>query len=329
MFGQQFSRRIAAGILAASVVATTALLAAPAFAADTALVGTFGITSGTCSGSTASGSYFRMVQPSGTVANGPFVSNADSACADKTFTLFTPGSDAGFITGAYQAAPTPVFDGSGNSQAAKIIQPVSFFNVKFGLSTDPTDLQTQKAVAAPTISTDGNGGLTGDLRAWSATWNKQFFNQGSPKPDGTRPALTSPAKGTYNASTGAYVIEWTSTINGGPFNNFTGVWHFAGTFRAAGTSAPAAGSGSGSGTKTTVAGSKTNATTTTIAAATDASTTDESATADDDAGTTQAIAAVESKGWKPPAWLIVVTALLGVGAAGSLLVTSKERGTEQ
>lgn len=324
MFGQQF-RKAAVGVFAALALGGSAWFAPQAFAAEaTPLVGTFSAAAGACSGGNASGSYFRMVQPSGTVAAGPFVSNADSACGDQTYTLFTPGTDGGFVTGGYQPAPTPNFDGNKNSLAGKIIKPVSFFNVKFGLSTDPTDLQTKTAVAAPSVTSDGNGGLTGDLRAWSATWNEQYFNQGSPKPDGGRPALTTPAKGTYNASTGAYTIEWTSTINGGPFNNFTGVWHFTGTFKAAGTGAAPASSGGGtktttaSGTKTTVAGSATDATTTTVA------TTEEAAAGDDSEGTTEAIAAVDSKGWKPPAWLIVVTALAGVVAAGSLLRPTKE-----
>jgi hypothetical protein len=36
--------------------------------------------------------------------------------------------------------------------------------------------------------------------------------------------------GTYNAKTGAYTIDWSSQIIGGPFDGFTGVWHLEGTF---------------------------------------------------------------------------------------------------
>ena len=38
------------------------------------------------------------------------------------------------------------------------------------------------------------------------------------------------ARGTYDAKTGKFVLEWTSLIQGGPFNQFTGVWHLEGTF---------------------------------------------------------------------------------------------------
>ena len=38
--------------------------------------------------------------------------------------------------------------------------------------------------------------------------------------------------GTYDAETGAFVLEWSSQIVGGPFNDSTGVWHLEGTFEA-------------------------------------------------------------------------------------------------
>ena len=74
------------------------------------------------------------------------------------------------------------------------------------------------------------GKLSGQIEAWSAAWNKLYFNQGSPKPNGSHPGLTLPLSGTYNASTHAFVITWTSQVVGGPFNGFTGHWHLAGTF---------------------------------------------------------------------------------------------------
>jgi hypothetical protein len=36
--------------------------------------------------------------------------------------------------------------------------------------------------------------------------------------------------GTYDRSIHAYSLEWTSHIDGGPFNGFTGMWHLEGTF---------------------------------------------------------------------------------------------------
>jgi hypothetical protein len=296
--------------------------ARPATAAGaTPLVGTFALTAGACQPGAASGTYFRMVQPSGTVANGPFVSNSDSTCADKTYTLLGPGSDGGLVTGTYQPAPSPAFDGQGNSLSRRIVSPAVFFGVKFSVSTDPEDRQSGTAVTAPSIQTDASGKLTADMRAWEATWNKQDFNQGSPKPDGSMPKLTTAPHGTYNATTGAFVLEWTSTIVGGPFNEFTGSWHLEGIFRAPGASsgAPAPAAGAAATATRKPASSARSATTISGQAATVA--TDESTgQAAPAAGNAKVVGAVSEKGWKPPAWLIVVTAIVGVGAALALLL---------
>jgi len=82
---------------------------------------------------------------------------------------------------------------------------------------------------APAIGVAGTQ-LTGDLRAFGASWNRGHFNQGSPKPDGTKPGQTSGPNGSYDPATQAFTLTWTSLIVGGPFNGFTGSWHFAGTF---------------------------------------------------------------------------------------------------
>jgi hypothetical protein len=178
--------------------------------------------------------------------------------------------------------------------------------------------------------------LSGDLRAWEATWNKQDFNQGSPKPDGSMPKLTTPAHGTYNASTGAFVLEWTSTIVGGPFNEFTGSWHLAGTFRPAGTPAPAAAAAPGqpaAGTRTPIASrTATGAAAAAPAGATVGAAAGPAPAAGDSASAPEAapgasnaklVGAIAKKGWKPPAWSIVVTAIIGIGAAIALLVPTR------
>src|SRR4051812_23665424 len=157
------------GLGAAAAAVTLALVglfatAPAARAAGTDLVGTFALTPGACPSGGASGTYFRMVQPSGTVANGPFVSNGDSTCADKTYTLLAPGSDGGVVTGGYQPAPSPAFDAQGNSLATRIVVPAVFFGVRFGLSTDPKDRQTGTAVTPLAVQADPAGKLSGDLR---------------------------------------------------------------------------------------------------------------------------------------------------------------------
>ena len=170
-----------------------------------------------------------MILPTGR-ADGPFVSNSDSACADKTYTALSPGTDGGLVVGTYQAEPSPAFDGSGNSLSDHIIRPTKFFGVNFSASTNGTDLQTKTPVPAPVLSVGGDGALNGDLRSFAASWNNQEFNQGAPKPDGSTPGLTAPASGSLDSQTGAYTLEWRSEIVGGPFDRFTGLWHLAGTF---------------------------------------------------------------------------------------------------
>jgi hypothetical protein len=197
------------------------------------LVGLFAIRAGSCAGA-PSGSYFRMVQPGGNTSAGPFVSNGDSPCRDDTYTPLSPGSDGGLATRGYQANPNPAFDGAGNGLAARITKPQGFFSVKFSTATNATDPQTNAKVSPPRIYADGSK-LSGDVRSFAAAWNRQHFNQGSPKPDGSRPGNTSGPTGTFDAKTGSFTLQWASHIVGGPFNNFTGVWRFTGTFRASGS----------------------------------------------------------------------------------------------
>jgi hypothetical protein len=52
-------------------------------------------------------------------------------------------------------------------------------------------------------------------------------------PQGAKPGLTAGPTGTYDAATKRYVLEWSSQIVGGPFNNFTGIWHLEGVFEPA------------------------------------------------------------------------------------------------
>lgn len=200
-------------------------------AASGELVGTFGIDPGT-DGTEVTGSYFRMVQSGGTVAEGPFVPNADSTATDQTYTLLEPGTDGGLTTGAFQPGPDPLFDADGNALADAIIQPVTFFGVAFSITTADTDPETGDPVVAVTI-TDEDGTLTGQTTAVTAAYGSQQFNQGAPKPDGSLPGETTEVTGTYDAETGAYTLEWASQIVGGSFDGFTGVWHLEGTFEAA------------------------------------------------------------------------------------------------
>ncbi len=201
----------------------------PSPAGPQTLVGTFKLTAGECTGSTVTGSYFRMIVPGGTIAAGKFFDNPDSLCSDKSYTVFSPGTDGGFQTGKYQPNPTPAFDAAGNALAASIVAPTAFTAIKFGISTNPKDPQTGTSVPAPALTVN-DGKLSGQIQAWSAEWNHQSFNQGSPKPGGGSPGLTAAVTGTYDPATKAFVLTWASQVVGGPFNGFTGSWHLQGTF---------------------------------------------------------------------------------------------------
>lgn len=225
----------------AAVLAAVLLAASAGCGADdepaprgTALVGTFRLTPGACSGAGASGTWFRMIQPGGTLEKGKFFENPDSPCRDKSFTPQRPGTDGGLVTGRYQPGPARPFDASGNAGASAILEPGTFTAIGFAISTAPIDPQSGKKVAKPEIRVDAEGHLSGQISAWSAAWNNLYFNQGSPKPDGSSPGLTAPVSGTYDEQTGAFVLTWASQVVGGPFNGFTGAWHLEGTFEPAG-----------------------------------------------------------------------------------------------
>jgi len=226
--------RLLAGALVASLalVATVSTNAVGAAGGKSKkLVGTFEIDPGACDAAgAATGSYFKMVQVGGTVADGPFLPNADSACSNQEFTLLEPGSDGGLISGKYQRQPDPPFDAAGNGLADRIHTPTAFFGVEFASSTNKTDPQTEEKVPAITIRRKGSK-LTGRTSAYSVAYGNQQFNQGAPKPDGELPGLTQKLTGTYDAETREFELEWVSQIVGGPFNDFTGIWHLEGTFK--------------------------------------------------------------------------------------------------
>lgn len=204
-------------------------------ASDGALSGLLRIDAGSCqeAGVTA-GSSFRMVQPGGTVEGGPYVTNGDSPCGDKTWTPLAPGDEEGLRLGTFQPQPDPPFAEAGHGLASAIIVPQPWFAVAFAVATNEVDPQTGTTVDAPSLAVGPDGTLTGDLRAWGVAWNGQHFNQGSPKPDGSMPGATTSATGTLDEASGRFVIEWSSQIVGGPFNDFTGIWHLEGTFESEG-----------------------------------------------------------------------------------------------
>ncbi|MBV9487802.1 MAG: hypothetical protein JO246_17345 [Frankiaceae bacterium] len=241
----RYQRTVAIGLgasLAGGLIAATAGTAAgapraavrtPAAAAPSRpaahhhkLVGTFTIKRGRAHGKKVSGSYFRMITPVGS-----YFSNSSSHARGGTYTLLKPGTNKGLRTGTYQPQPSRAFDNNGNSLAGRIIKPTNFENVKFAVSTAKVDPQTGTTVRAPRIKVSGHK-LTGDVRAFAASWNKQNFNQGSPKPNGAYSGHTTKLRGKYHRKSHKYSLTWRSQIVGGPFNGFSGLWHLTGTFHA-------------------------------------------------------------------------------------------------
>ncbi|WP_068271758.1 hypothetical protein [Aldersonia kunmingensis] len=219
-------------VVAAAIAAlASALSLAPNARADNpvALDGLFALAPGVCSGGAVSGSFFRMILPTGD-ANGPFLSNSDSGCSDQTVTPLSAGGDGGLVSGSYQPQPAAAFDATGNAVSGRVTTPVRFYGVGFATATNPTDPQTGSGTALPKIYATGTA-LSGDLSSLGVTWNNQVFNQGAPKPGGGLPGKTSAIRGTIDPASGNFVLEWTSQIVGGPFNNFTGLWHLAGQYR--------------------------------------------------------------------------------------------------
>jgi hypothetical protein len=223
-------RRSATGLLGLALAAAVAVAVAPAgaplAASSRTLEGTFRLTPGSYSNGKAHGTWFRMII-SGNRATKKYLPNPDSKARDKTYTLGVPGSDGGLATGRFQPHPSPPFDRKGNARARKIIKPSSFTAIDFSVATLKQDPQSKKTAAVTSARVSGRR-LIVRVPGYTAEWNKQFFNQGAPKPDGSG----SPATGSYDARTKRFVLEWTSKIAGGPFNGYSGLWHLEGRFSA-------------------------------------------------------------------------------------------------
>ncbi|QKT06515.1 hypothetical protein HUN08_04410 [Gordonia sp. X0973] len=246
----------AATVVAAILVGAVTSCASGGGASDGELVGLFRFSPGVAHGAELTGTWFRMLQPGGTVADGPYMANHNSSADEGRATLLQPGTSGGLRTGAYQSEPSPSFGANGDSFADAVIAPTKFFAVRFGVSTNQSDPQTRTAVAPPKVSAH-NGKLTADLSAWAVSWNGQEFNQGAPKPVSSTGAVAPgqqaagrawdwvankwldvppQAKVTGTGATGTidgnrhFVLTWTSHIDGGPFNGFTGIWHLEGVF---------------------------------------------------------------------------------------------------
>ncbi|ADG96816.1 conserved hypothetical protein [Segniliparus rotundus DSM 44985] len=215
------------------------------------------------------GTWFQMLTPAGGVMSnanpGSPVWQVNGKPVPGAYTSLAPGVGGGLRAGGYQSLPDPAFAGTptdpkaGDSLADSVTQPTPFFLVKFSISTNATDPQTQRPVGPPKVLLRTDGTLAADLSSWAATWNGQYFNQGAPKPRPAKDAqvqgaaqvkqvwdwaaqkfLDAPvadnipqgdwATGSYDPATRHYSLQWRSLIVGGPFDKFTGLWHLEGVF---------------------------------------------------------------------------------------------------
>lgn len=221
--------------------------------------GTFVVSDGTCgTGATPTGSYFSMLDPSGNP-----VDNGDSPCGDKSATPVAAGTE-GLLPGRMQP-----FAGSPGATRA-IVAPTTFFGSPFAVATQGPDKQSGTDVQAPAIFESG-GKLSGQISAFQAFYNGAYYNQGAPKPGGSTPGRTTDGvSGSYDGGSGAFVLEWRSTITGGAFNNFTGVWHLEGAYKAAAGGASGGTSPSGGSSSAADASASSSGTTGTSSGATGA-----------------------------------------------------------
>ncbi|MDW5594222.1 hypothetical protein VSS74_07740 [Conexibacter stalactiti] len=205
-------------LFAAALVGLVAAFAASAAHATEVLLGnTLLITPGSA-GATPTGSWFRL----GVAPN--YYSNASSTnTLDRTYTLLSPGTD-GLSLLANQEPPTPTFDGSGNALADAIIAPTGFDGVDFSVATPSIDPITRVANGAPSIVVNllaRPATIVANLRAWTAYWNNQAFNQGA--------AVINATSFTLTRTGGTIVLDWVAPITSGPFAGYNGYWHIEGT----------------------------------------------------------------------------------------------------
>lgn len=202
--------------IAMVVTALLALVAAfaptAANATPTLLGGTLLITSGDDS-SGLTGSYFEMREPGGNLITNP--------STGQTYTLLRQGT-RGLTLLTFDDGPTPAFDPrTGDALNNSIIQPTAFAGVDFSVATPRVDPGTSDPNRVPKIIVNllcDPPKIIVDLRAWTAYWNDQTFNQGA------KFLATS-----YDLRTRRIVLDWSARINSGPFRSFIGNWHIEGT----------------------------------------------------------------------------------------------------
>lgn len=150
---------------------------------------------------------------------------APAAITDLTISSGT------FAMPGFTVSPIPWTGNAPTNWASAYQSIANAFN--FGVHT--VSIFTGDGTMAPFGGTPVNGGpipngtvdssagtISVNMSAWTAYYNGTNFNQGA-----------NPVTGSWNPTTGAYSLAWSSTIVGGPFGGNTGDWTITGTAVAA------------------------------------------------------------------------------------------------
>lgn len=143
--------------------------------------------------------------------------------SNGVFSIMTPIGQGGglessigpfiFETGIYQGDYSNILNNHIVSWQFGFFGPVYNYTAAFNpLNTADTGGPVPTGFADDQANT-----ITMDLSSWFAWWNGTTFNQGNPA-----------ASGTYDPASGAFTLNWSKLIVGGPFDGTTGYWQLNG-----------------------------------------------------------------------------------------------------
>jgi hypothetical protein len=194
--------------------------------------------------------YYIVITPGALISSRPISTSgsyfAMPAYIPGTRFLLSPNDRGGYIDlGDYQPFVTSPNEphpptGAGYSitlaSESNILASFNFFGNPTFVGTNPVSYQSGSVHPAPLLDIDLASctapppparpycKITADLSSWEVFWNGSAFEQG-PRPNNTGPFEL--AKGVMYVG-GQIVLDWTSQINGGPFNGAIAVWHIEG-----------------------------------------------------------------------------------------------------
>ena len=128
-----------------------------------------------------------------------------------------PGGVTPMVMGTYQGSAPPT------CALLDDLLPHSLAGFEFGffgpavVRTAETD-GVNSGFAAPSAAVNTEtGSINADLSSWTMYWCGTSYNLGS-----------SSITGSYHVGSGNYDINWSATVNGGPFNGQVSDWHLTG-----------------------------------------------------------------------------------------------------